>query len=214
MRTRQRGAFVVGGNHHASERVVFCRTHVSASSLIRCRELHAGVRGSRFLQVDPVEGGSANDYDYVWADPVNQFDLDGTHCGKTRTVTNKKTGKKNTVSHEGHWNSWRCKGARAAAAVGRGAVAGGRAVAKGAVAAGKDFGRCVTGQPCVIGTIGNYVAVNGALVTMAGLGVFAGLMSCTTVIGCLPGGTLGFGGAGAAGYGLYAYNRAFWKKHG
>ena len=27
--------------------------------------------------VDPVEGGSANDYDYVGADPVNQFDLDG-----------------------------------------------------------------------------------------------------------------------------------------
>ena len=30
----------------------------------------------RFLQVDP-EGGSANDYDYVMADPVNVFDLDG-----------------------------------------------------------------------------------------------------------------------------------------
>jgi RHS repeat-associated protein len=32
----------------------------------------------RFLQVDPVAGGSANDYDYVNADPINSFDLAGT----------------------------------------------------------------------------------------------------------------------------------------
>jgi RHS repeat-associated protein len=31
----------------------------------------------RFLQVDPVEGGSANDYEYTGGDPVNRFDLDG-----------------------------------------------------------------------------------------------------------------------------------------
>jgi RHS repeat-associated protein len=31
----------------------------------------------RFLQVDPVEGGSANDYEYCFGDPVNCFDLDG-----------------------------------------------------------------------------------------------------------------------------------------
>ncbi len=32
------------------------------------------------LVVDPVEGGSANNYDYVNADPINAFDVAGT-CG-------------------------------------------------------------------------------------------------------------------------------------
>lgn len=32
----------------------------------------------RFLQQDPIEGGSANDYDYVGGDPVNALDLAGT----------------------------------------------------------------------------------------------------------------------------------------
>ena len=32
----------------------------------------------RFLQTDPIQGGSANNYDYVNADPVNSQDLGGT----------------------------------------------------------------------------------------------------------------------------------------
>ncbi len=32
----------------------------------------------RFLQTDPVQGGSANNYDYVNGDPINGSDLDGT----------------------------------------------------------------------------------------------------------------------------------------
>jgi hypothetical protein len=31
----------------------------------------------RFLEVDPIEGGSANDYDYGLGDPLNRVDLDG-----------------------------------------------------------------------------------------------------------------------------------------
>ncbi|MFE3498403.1 PA14 domain-containing protein [Kitasatospora sp. NPDC059160] len=41
----------------------------------------------RFLQVDPVAGGSANDYDYVNADPVNGLDLAGTFGWKSVVST-------------------------------------------------------------------------------------------------------------------------------
>jgi RHS repeat-associated protein len=34
----------------------------------------------RFLEADPIEGGSANSYEYVAADPINNQDLDGMRC--------------------------------------------------------------------------------------------------------------------------------------
>ncbi|MGH2773498.1 MAG: PA14 domain-containing protein, partial [Actinomycetota bacterium] len=36
----------------------------------------------RFLQVDPVEGGSANDYDYALQDPCGNYDMDGRWARK------------------------------------------------------------------------------------------------------------------------------------
>lgn len=78
-RTRQRAALIAGPDH-ASRRVRLCHTHVLASRLVNADVDRARVGGSRFLEVDPVEGGSANDYDYVAGDPVNQFDLDGQLC--------------------------------------------------------------------------------------------------------------------------------------
>lgn len=77
--TRQGARSHVGPNH-ASERRGFCRSHDHASALLTAREPGARVGGSRFLQVDPVEGGSCNDYDYVCGDPVNSYDLDGAVC--------------------------------------------------------------------------------------------------------------------------------------
>jgi len=41
----------------------------------------------RFLQTDPVDGGSANPYDYTNQDPINQFDLDG--CSPCRNYESK-----------------------------------------------------------------------------------------------------------------------------
>ncbi|MFJ1753080.1 ricin-type beta-trefoil lectin domain protein [Kitasatospora sp. NPDC088134] len=34
----------------------------------------------RFLSVDPVHGGNANAYDYVYGDPTDKYDLDGRIC--------------------------------------------------------------------------------------------------------------------------------------
>ncbi|MGW6396196.1 DNRLRE domain-containing protein [Streptomyces sp. NPDC055103] len=44
----------------------------------------------RFLSLDPVYGGSANAYDYVNADPLNSYDLDGRwSCGWCKKKWNK-----------------------------------------------------------------------------------------------------------------------------
>jgi RHS repeat-associated protein len=40
----------------------------------------------RFLTVDPVHGGSATDYDYCNADPVNCYDLDGRAAWRSRLL--------------------------------------------------------------------------------------------------------------------------------
>ena len=74
---------------HAAGRVALCRTDDRASEQVRPANYDSHVGRSTFLQVDPVEGGSANDYDYVEGDPVNQFDLAGTYCltGKNKNGT-------------------------------------------------------------------------------------------------------------------------------
>lgn len=62
----------------------------------------------RFLSVDPVEGGNANDYVYP-ADPVNNFDLDGQICFRclARRLNPFAKGNRHLVMRDGkpgfHW---------------------------------------------------------------------------------------------------------------
>ena len=51
--------------------------HAGALSIVQMGARPYSPLLARFLSVDPVEGGSANDYDYVNGDPVNDNDLDG-----------------------------------------------------------------------------------------------------------------------------------------
>lgn len=51
--------------------------HAGALSIVQMGARPYSPLLGRFLSVDPVEGGSANDYDYVGGDPVNVTDLDG-----------------------------------------------------------------------------------------------------------------------------------------
>ncbi len=62
-------------------------------------------RLGRFLQVDPVAGGSCNDYDYACGDPINSSDLNGTFSIATlmrsiiQIVVNAIIGYAKQVSH-------------------------------------------------------------------------------------------------------------------
>jgi large repetitive protein len=55
----------------------------------------------RFLSIDPVEGGTSNDYTYV-DDPNNSLDIDGRYCvtGVARTVVEWRTDKNGARPHK------------------------------------------------------------------------------------------------------------------
>ena len=73
----RQGCRCVRGPNHASRRIGSGRPRCRASAQVRRHEARVRVGGSRFLQTDPIEGGSANAYDYTGQDPINKEDLDG-----------------------------------------------------------------------------------------------------------------------------------------
>ncbi|MFE7189899.1 ricin-type beta-trefoil lectin domain protein [Kitasatospora sp. NPDC057541] len=98
----------------------------------------------RFLSVDPVYGGSANSYDYVYGDPLGQYDLDGRWCafgknpnGSCRGASKVKAAAKWTWDNRGKITAAAAFTACTVASAGACAVAGG--IAFGVSAANRTY---------------------------------------------------------------------------
>ncbi len=78
--------------------------HAGALSLVQMGARPYSPLLGRFLSVDPVEGGNANDYDYVYGDPINSTDLDG-RCGWCSWIGKKIDQAAAAVGRAGAWVS-------------------------------------------------------------------------------------------------------------
>ncbi|HKY15822.1 MAG TPA: RHS repeat-associated core domain-containing protein, partial [Microthrixaceae bacterium] len=150
----------------------------------------------RFLQIDPIEGGSANDYDYCNADPINCTDLDGQAPWDAITRAVKKVVKKVKEAARAT-GEWAIRNRRAltavASVVGAGvciATAGvGCAIAAGVAFAGNALRSCYDTAVCRTGRAGRNrrwgafatsVAIDATLAYAGGL---AGAVSKSADIG-------------------------------
>lgn len=123
--TKQRSADTLGGNVLMGVRLYLPST-------------------GRFLQIDPVPGGSDSRYDYVGHDPANKFDLDGRFCIFGRSWGRRAGGRcRNPLNAGGRairrgatWGSYAGAGGAVAGCVIGGTVSGGVGCLPGAVAGG------------------------------------------------------------------------------
>ncbi|KFU82039.1 RHS repeat-associated core domain-containing protein [Amycolatopsis lurida] len=82
--------------------------HAGALSIVQMGARPYSPLLGRFLSVDPVDGGSANDYDYVYADPINETDLTGQCVPRgprsmIRCFGGIGRGFMNDMKRAGHW---------------------------------------------------------------------------------------------------------------
>jgi RHS repeat-associated protein len=151
----------------------------------------------RFLEIDPMEGGSCNDYDYVCGDPVNHTDLDG--FAKCRS-----------------WDL-RCKGAQALKA----GVAAGKAALKKVEKVTRParawtaqhvltpIGHCVTAMTTCADNA--FMALSPLLVAgLTGWGVVALVAACGTVIGCLVTGPMLGAAVIGGGWSTWQLVKTYW----
>ena len=165
----------------------------------------------RFLAVDPIEGGSANDY--VAGDPVNGYDLSGMYC-ITGVGHWEKNGKRYSKGGKGRkevCRSWTDGAKRGAGAV----KGGGESVARNASTSweftkkvGARVGKCLNGMQndyskggALTGAGASFGHLGVLIMTSAAApGVEAGLVTAATATGV----GVVIIGAGIVGWGIHA----------